>query len=93
MKYNKDNFIYEEYNYSSNKNRDLFKEIQYLINGKYSGNKEYLFARLNYLVDEGIKNNPDQANMQVRTSKKVVRFRNKKGQFIKKAKCIRKKSK
>ena len=81
----RDSLITESFeNGSKNNNINIYREIHNMIKGKYAGNKEYLFKRISYLADQGIRHNTvsDQKITVERVVAKKLPKRNKKGQFI-----------
>ena len=94
MEHNPQKLITEGYDHGFDNMSNILKEMQYLIRGKYAGNKNYLFARMEFLIDHGYKAcmkinymNNIKINSRKRNSVKMVtRLRNARGQFIARAK-------
>jgi len=67
--------------------QDILREMKSLLNGGYYGNKEYLFSRLEYLINCAAMQQftPTQKRKTVRVTvaarRKKLPKRNKKGQF------------
>jgi len=53
---NRENFIINGITDKS-KMHDILIEMKLLLNGRYAGNKEYLFERMDYLIDCAFKSN------------------------------------
>jgi hypothetical protein len=93
MEYNPQKLITEKYDHGFDNMSNILKEMQYLIRGKYAGNRNYLFARMEFLIDQGfrscVKTNYIKVKNRKRSSVKLTkRLRNTKGQFIARAKTV-----
>jgi hypothetical protein len=55
---------------STNKMQDLLMEMKLLLNGRYAGNKDYLFERMHYLIDCSLKL---QSKSKFTVNKKTVK--------------------
>ena len=94
MEYNPQKLITEKYDHGFDNMSNILKEMQYLIRGKYAGNKNYLFARMEFLIDQGFRtcvktnyvNNIKVKSRKRNSVKMTARLRNAKGQFIARAK-------
>jgi predicted aspartyl protease len=94
MEYNPRKLITEKYDHGFDDMSNILKEMQYLIRGKYAGNRNYLFARMEFLIDQGFRTcvktnfvNNIKVKSRSRSSVKLTkRLRNAKGQFIARAK-------
>jgi hypothetical protein len=67
--------------------QDILREMKALINGGYYGNKEYLFSRLDYLINcaamQQFNTTPKRKNVRITVAarRRKLPKRNKKGQF------------
>ena len=94
MEYNPQKLITEKYDHGFDNMSNILKEMQYLIRDKYAGNKNYLFARMEFLIDQGFRtymkinymNNIKVSSRKRNSVKMPTRLRNAKGQFIARAK-------
>ena len=94
MEYNPQKLITEKCDHGFDNMSNILKEMQYLIRDKYAGNKNYLFARMEFLIDQGFRtcmkinymNNIKVSSRKRNSVKMPTRLRNAKGQFIARAK-------
>ena len=81
MKNDKDAFLTAPFNNTSNsinRMQDILLEMRHHLNGGYGGNKEYLFGRMNYLIDLAMTNcmNRETESAFVSPSKITVNKKN-----------------
>lgn len=88
---NREKFVTESI-VGSDTMRDILMEMKLLLNGRYAGNKDYLFERMEYLITCGFKLQPKPTFIvnkkkvsELRKPKKQLRCK-KSGKFIAKAK-------
>jgi len=74
MATNRENFITEGITKNSAL-RDIAMEMKLLLNGRYAGNKDYLFERMDYLIDCTIQsqNKPLKLTVNKKTVKELKR--------------------
>jgi hypothetical protein len=77
----KDAFLAAKFNSnnrSANRMQDILQEMYTLINGGYGGHKEYLFGRMNYLLDLAMTNCTNQQIRRVTVNPSKVTINRKK---------------
>jgi len=55
MATNRENFVTESIT-SDSAMKNILMEMKLLLNGRYAGNKDYLFERMDYLINSAIEN-------------------------------------
>lgn len=72
MSINREKFITEKVNGGTMRN--ILMEMKLLLNGRYAGNKEYLFERMDYLINCAIERQPkNKKNIRLTVNKKPVK--------------------
>jgi cation transport regulator ChaC len=101
MAVNRDNFVTAPLVAgSADEMKNVLMEMRLLINGKYAGNRDYLFERMDHLIKLGftaeLNSRKKESTITVnkksmKTLKKSVARRDKMGRFVTKSKASRKK--
>jgi len=72
MSVNREEFVIEGYT-SASKMQGILMEMKLLLNGRYAGNKEYLFERMNHLIDCAFKSHASKKKPTFIVNKKAVK--------------------
>jgi hypothetical protein len=75
MAFNREKFITEKLSCGSNdKMQNILMEMKLLLAGRYAGNKDYLFERMNYLIECAFKcqNSKQKTTPKLTVNKKTV---------------------
>jgi len=87
MQTNRKNLISAPFDYGfSDQMNNILVEMNHIMDGGYYGNKDYLFERMKYLINQGFMHKMSALNTHTISVNnrplKQLRPRNKKGQFI-----------